>query len=170
MKKIIFPLLLFIIICFIPSPESISFRGWIYFALFVAVIAALILEPIPSAAIGIIGVTFAAVFGLVYINPSDACKWALSGFSNSTIWLIFIGFMFALAFEKTGLGKRIALLLIRVFGKKSIFLGYTITFTNFLMSPFIPTNTGRNAGVIYPIISNIPPHFMVLFQIKIKAK
>jgi len=69
----------------------------------------------------------------------------------------FIGFMFALAFEKTGLGKRIALLLIRVFGKKSIFLGYTITFTNFLMSPFIPTNTGRNAGVIYPIISNIPP-------------
>jgi len=46
------------------------------------------LEPIPSAAIGIIGVTFAAVFGLVYTNPSDACKWALSGFSNSTIWLI----------------------------------------------------------------------------------
>ena len=65
--------------------------------------------------------------------------------------------MFALAFEKTGLGKRIALLLIRAFGKKSIFLGYTVTFTNFLMSPFIPTNTGRNAGVIYPIISNIPP-------------
>jgi L-tartrate/succinate antiporter len=41
-----------------------------------------------------------------------ALAWALSGFSNGTVWLIFGAFMFALGYEKTGLGRRIALLLV----------------------------------------------------------
>lgn len=156
-KKLILPFCIFIIILIIPHPEPITYKGWVYFALFVSIIVCLIKEPMPSAAIGLFGITIASIFRLVYDTSAESAKWALSGFSNSTIWLIFIGYMFSKAFHKTGLGKRIALTLIKKFGKNSLFLGYIITFSNFIISPFIPTNTGRNAGIIYPIISNIPP-------------
>ncbi|MCM2341632.1 anion permease [Rhodoferax sp.] len=43
---------------------------------------------------------------LVGGKPSETTKWALSGFSNSVIWLIFIAYMFGLGYEKTGLGRR----------------------------------------------------------------
>ena len=46
-------------------------------------------------------------------RPTQPLAWALSGFSNTTVWLIFGAFMFALGYEKTGLGRRIALLLVK---------------------------------------------------------
>ncbi len=79
------------------------------------------LEPLPGGAIGLIGVTLVAVLApWVLFAPEDLAKpgfkpanaaltWAFSGFSNSTVWLIFGAFMFALGYEKTGLGRRIAL-------------------------------------------------------------
>ena len=45
----------------LPIPEGLKPNAWYYFALFVAVIIALILEPIPAAAVGLIGVTAATV-------------------------------------------------------------------------------------------------------------
>ena len=35
-----------------------------------------------------------------------------------TVWLIFGAFMFALGYEKTGLGKRIALILVQAMGQE----------------------------------------------------
>jgi di/tricarboxylate transporter len=63
--------------------------AWRYFALFATVIAALITEPLPGAAIGFFGVTIAAGLLLVGKTPGEATKWALSGFSNDAVWLIF---------------------------------------------------------------------------------
>jgi di/tricarboxylate transporter len=37
-------------------------------------------------------------------------------FSSSTVWLVFGAFMFALGYEKTGLGHRIALVMVKVWG------------------------------------------------------
>ena len=48
---------------------------------------------------------------------------ALSGFGNSTVWLIFGAFMFALGYEKTGRGRRVALLLVRAMGPRMLTLG-----------------------------------------------
>jgi L-tartrate/succinate antiporter len=45
--------------------------AWHYFALFAAVIAALITEPLPGAAIGFIGVTLAASLLLVGKTPAE---------------------------------------------------------------------------------------------------
>ena len=53
-------------------------------------------------------------------SPLDAIKWALSGFQDGTVWLIFVAFMFALGYEKTGLGRRVALNLVRWLGKKTL--------------------------------------------------
>jgi len=155
--RALIPIIAGLIVLMIPKPADLPFNAWAYLALFVAVIVGLITEPLPSAAIGFIGIVVAAVFGLVDPTPKGSIKWALSGFSNSVIWLIFAGYMFATAFRKTGLGKRIALYLIRAVGKKSLGLGYAGALIDAVLGPFIPSNTARCGGVIYPIISNIPP-------------
>jgi len=91
-------------------------------------------------------------------NPASAAlSWALSGFSNSTVWLIFGAFMFALGYEKTGLGRRIALLLVRSMGRRTLTLGYAVAFADLLLAPFTPSNTARSGGTIFPVIRNLPP-------------
>ncbi len=45
------------------SPDGLTPAAWHYFALFVTVITLIITEPIPPAAIGMAGVTAAAVLG-----------------------------------------------------------------------------------------------------------
>jgi len=94
--------------------------------LFVAVIIALILEPIPAAAVGLIGVTAVTITPWVAAKPADSIKWALSGFQDGTVWLIFVAFMFALGYEKTGLGRRVALNLVKWLGKRTLGLGYAV--------------------------------------------
>jgi L-tartrate/succinate antiporter len=154
--KAILPLLLGVIIALIPTPQGLTVTAWYYFAIFAAVILALILEPMPAAAIGFIGVFLVAVLGLAGPKPSDSIRWALSGFSNTTVWLIFGAFMFALGYEKTGLGRRIALVLVECLGKSTLGLGYAVAFSDLILAPFTPSNTARSAGTIFPIIRNIP--------------
>ena len=90
-------------------------------------------------------------------NPADAAlAFALSGFSNATVWLIFAAFMFALGYEKSGLGKRIALTLVKAMGRNTLTLGYAIVAAEILLAPVTPSNTARSGGTIYPIIRNIP--------------
>jgi len=84
-------------------------------------------------------------------------SWALSGFSNSTVWLIFGVFMFALGYEKTGLGRRIALVLVKQMGGKTLTLGYAVATADTILAPFTPSNTARSGGTIYPVIENLPP-------------
>jgi L-tartrate/succinate antiporter len=130
--------------------------AWHYFALFAAVVAALITEPLPGAAIGFIGVTLAAALMLVGTTPGEATHWALSGFSNDAVWLIFAANMFALGYEATGLGRRIALLLVKALGRRTIGLGYAIALSDLCLAPVMPSNTARSGGTVYPIVKNIP--------------
>jgi L-tartrate/succinate antiporter len=155
-SKALLPLLLGILIALLPVPQGLSQTAWYFFAIFCAVILGLILEPIPAAAIGFIGVFLVAALGLAGPKPADNIRWALSGFSNTTVWLIFGAFMFALGYEKTGLGKRIALILVKFLGKRTLGLGYAITFSDLILAPFTPSNTARSAGTIFPIIRNLP--------------
>ena len=87
--KALVPIVVGAVLLLLPIPEGLMPNAWYYFALFVAVIIALILEPIPAAAVGLIGVTAATVSLLVVPKPADAIRWALSGFQDGTVWLIF---------------------------------------------------------------------------------
>lgn len=163
------PLLAAIAIALIPAPEGLAQHTWFYFAIFVGVIVGLMLEPIPGAAIGLIAVTLVTVLcEWVFYSPEQLAKpgfnpanaalaWALSGFANSTVWLIFGAFMFALGYEKTGLGRRIALLLVRAMGRRTLTLGYAVMMADALLAPFTPSNTARSGGTIFPVIRNLPP-------------
>jgi len=202
------PVLIAGLLAILPVPHGLTPNAWYYFAIFAAVIAGLILEPIPAAAIGVIGVTLAASLLLVApppskpaktatdkpaavvmdnapdgapsgrtavspkdnagkvpssaaapskgLSPGDAIKWALSGFSNGTVWLIFVAYMFAMGYEKTGLGRRLGLGLVRKLGKRTLGLGYATALADLVLAPFTPSNTARSGGTIYPIIRNIP--------------
>jgi L-tartrate/succinate antiporter len=163
------PIVVAIVIALIPAPDGLPQHAWYYFAIFAAVIVGLMLEPLPGGAIGLIGVTLVArLSDYVFYSPEQLAKpgfnpdtaslsWALSGFSNSTVWLIFGAFMFALGYEKTGLGRRIALMLVRAMGRKTLTLGYAVAIADTILAPFTPSNTARSGGTIYPVIRNLPP-------------
>ena len=141
-----FPLAIGAIIALLPVPDGLSVDAWRYFALFTTVILALITEPIPPAIIGTAGVIIAAVLGLVRETPAQSAQWALSGFGNTTVWLIFAGYMFTLGYTQTGLGRRIALHLVRLLGHRTLGLGYAVAFADLALAPFTASATARSAG------------------------
>jgi L-tartrate/succinate antiporter len=84
--KAVVPVVVGVVIALIPTPLGLEPYAWWFFALFVATILALILEPIPTAAVGLVAVTLATVLTLVAPGkPADAVRWALSGFSDTTV-------------------------------------------------------------------------------------
>jgi L-tartrate/succinate antiporter len=153
----------------LPAPDGLALHAWRFFALFAGVVAALVLEPVPPSAVGVIAITLTAVLSPwtlfapqelanVKFNASrEAVKWAFSGFASNTVWLVGGAFMFALAYEKTGLGKRIALMLVRVLGRSSLSLGYAAVLSDVVLAPFPPSNTARSAGTVFPLLVNQPP-------------
>jgi L-tartrate/succinate antiporter len=145
------------VLLLLPVPTGLAPNAWHFFALFVTVIVALITEPMPGAAIGFIGVAMAAALRLVGETPAEAIRWALSGFSNDTVWLIFAANMFALGYESTGLGRRIALFFVRTLGTRTLGLGYAIALSDLVLAPVMPSVTARSGGTIYPIVNSIPP-------------
>ncbi len=151
------PIALGLLLRTLPTPAGLSPNAWHYFALFVAVVAALITEPLPGAAVGLIGVSIATASMSVGKTPAEAVKWALSGFSNDTVWLIFAATVFAIGYEATGLGRRVALVLVKSLGKRTLGLGYAIAIADLILAPFMPSNTARSGGTVYPVVKNIPP-------------
>src|SRR5918994_852178 len=163
------PIVVALIVALIPAPAGLPQYAWYYFAIFAAVIVGLMFEPLPGGAIGLIAVTLVARLSeYVLFSPEQLAKpgfnalnaslsWALSGFSNSTVWLIFGAFMFALGYEKTGLGQRIALMLVKAMGRKTLTLGYAVVIADTILAPFTPSSTARSGGTIYPVIKNLPP-------------
>ena len=154
--RALLPIIVGIVIIAIPVPAGLKPKAWYFFALFTATILAVILEPIPVAGAGLVGVALAVTFGLVESKPGDAIRWGLAGFANTTVWLICSAFVFSQGYEKTGLGRRIALALVKVLGGKTLGLGYAISLTDLILAPFTPSSTARSGGMIYPIIQNIP--------------
>jgi len=154
--KSVAPLGVWLAIYLIPVPAGLNANQWHYFAVFAAVIAGLVLESMPVGAVGLIGLTVACVLGYVESDPNKSLRWALSGFAEGTVWLIVGAFIFSIGYRKSGLGKRIALVLVRALGKKTLGLGYAIAFSDFVLAPATPSNTARSGGTIYPIVSNIP--------------
>lgn len=167
--KLLAPLAVAIVVAFIPTPEGLAPHAWYFFAIFLGCVVGLILEPFPGAVVGLIGVTLVALLSpWVLFSPAQlaadgfnaanqAFSWAVSGFTNSTVWLIFGAFMFALGYEKTGLGRRISLWLVKTMGKRTLTLGYAVMIADGILAPFTPSNTARSGGTIYPVIRNLPP-------------
>jgi anion transporter len=155
-RKALLPVSVWLLLFLVPTPTGLTNSAWSYFALFAGVIVALILEPIPAAAVGLIGVALTATLRYVEPTPAGSVAWAVSGFSNSTVWLIFGAYVFSIGYGKTGLGRRIALHLVKALGSRTLGLGYAITLSDLALAPGTPSNTARSAGIVFPVISNLP--------------
>src|SRR3979490_794275 len=125
------PVVIAAIIALLPVPSGLPHHAWYFFSIFVGVIVGLVLEPLPGAAIAIIGITVVAVLAPFVLfspqqlsapgfrPPSALLTWALSGYRQAPVWLTFGAFILALGYERTGLGERIALLLVKRMGGRT---------------------------------------------------
>ena len=154
--RAIVPVLLGSIVALSPAPAQLTPNAWYYFALFAAVVAALVTEPLPGPVVGLVAVTTASALLLVAPTPTESIRWALTGFSDSTVWLMLIVFMFALGYQSTGLARRIALILVERLGGRTLGLGYAVALADLALAPLTPSNTARSAGILFPIIASIP--------------
>ena len=143
----------------IPVPEGVSDNAWHLLALFVGTVVAIIGKAMPIGAVAILAITLVAVTGVTSDNPSTAIKDALSGFSNSLIWLIGIAIIISRGLVKSGLGNRIGYYFISVFGKKTIGIGYALSLSELVIAPVTPSNTARGGGIIHTIMKSIATSF-----------
>lgn len=134
-------------------PAAITPAGWEMFAIFLATIIACITKPLPIAGVSIIAYVLIVGTGLVQMKP------ALAAFGDSTPWTIAMAYMIARGFTKTGLGRRIALVFVRSFGKKTLGLGYSLSMIDLVVSPATPSNTARSGGIVLPIIESLSDTF-----------
>jgi divalent anion:Na+ symporter, DASS family len=139
-----------LVIYFIPPPDGVDPRGMHMAGIFVGTILGLILQPLPTASVAIVGLAAAMITGTM-----SASEEALQGFGNATIWLIVAAFFIADGFLVTGLGRRIALMFVSVLGKSSLGLSYGMALTDLVLAPATPSNTARAGGVVYPIIASL---------------
>lgn len=141
-------------------PSGLTAPAWHTAVLFVATIVAIVANVLPIGAIGIISITlFALTFAAGDNTASGAIQTALSDLNSALIWLIVVAFMIARGFIKTGLGRRIALHMIRLLGKRTLGLAYGLAFADLVLSPAMPSNTARCGGVIYPIADSLARNF-----------
>ncbi|KAI9472796.1 Sodium/sulfate symporter [Coemansia mojavensis] len=80
---------------------------------------------------------------------------AISGFSNKVAWLVFCAFHIGKAVDKTGFGKRVSLALVKAMGRSALGLGYAVCLAELVLAPFIPSNTARGGGIVYPIVESV---------------
>lgn len=135
-----------LIIWFIPTPSGLETQAWHLFAIFITAIFAVIINAMPIFTSSIIALAAVVLTGTL------TTKQAYSGFSEDFILLIIVAFLIARGVIKSGLGKRIAFLIIKKFGTSSLKLGYSVVAADMFISPAFPSNTARS-GVLYPIVS-----------------
>jgi DASS family divalent anion:Na+ symporter len=128
----------------IPPPATITPQGWRLFAIFVAVIAGQMLQPIASAAVVILGLA-------AMVANGTPMREALGGYSEPSVWLVFIAMMMARVLMDTGAAHRIALLFIRQFGKRSLGVSYALVMTDVTLAGGVPSITARSAGMVMPV-------------------
>lgn len=140
-------------IAFIPAPESVSRASWTLFAIFIATIVGSIIQPLTGSAIVFLGVIAVVIFGAL---PMDK---ALKGYADPNVWLVLSAFFISRGMIKTGLGRRTALYFVRLIGKQTLGLGYSLVIAETLLATVIPSTSARMGGVILPITRGITETF-----------
>lgn len=154
-RKFILPIVVGLIIWALTpfKPDALNDQAWYMFAIFVATIIACITQPMTIGAVSIIGFTIMVLVGIM------DTKSAVEGFGNSCIWLIAMAFFISRGFVKTGLGRRIALQFVKLFGKKTLGLAYSLVGVDLILAPATPSNTARAGGIMFPIIKSLSESF-----------
>lgn len=126
-----------------------SREAWTLFAIFIATIVGSIVQPLPGSAMVLLGVVALALTKAVPIEK------ALAGYADKFVWLVLAAFFISRAMIKTGLGHRIALIFIKLIGRRTLGLGYSLVATDFVLASFVPSTGARSGGIILPIARSV---------------
>ncbi len=148
MAKRAFPFLMATAIWFAPVPAGLTPQAWHLFAVFATAIVSVLLGVFPL----LTSTTLAA--GAVVLTNTLSAQKAFAGFANTSVLLVVIAFLVAQAVVKSGLGRRISLFMVSLFGRSSMGLAYSIVMTDAAIAPAFPSNTARG-GVLYPIVLSV---------------
>ncbi|GMV25587.1 MAG: dicarboxylate translocator [Phycisphaerae bacterium] len=135
-------------IWFSPIPAGLTAEAWHLFAIFVAAIACVLLGSFPLLTASMLAV--ATIVLTRTITPAQA----FAGFANASVLLVVIAFIVAQAVVKSGLGRRISLIMVSRFGGSPLGLAYSLVLTDAAIAPAFPSNTARG-GVLFPIVLSI---------------
>lgn len=144
-----------LLISLFPAPEGLTELAWILSGIYLAAIVGLVIKPFSEPVVLLIAVAASMV---VIGNLGDGTiktSSVLSGYASGTTWLVFSAFTLSAAFVITGLGKRIAYILIGKIGSTTLGLGYVTAFLDLILSPATPSNTARAGGIVLPIINSV---------------
>ena len=137
----------------LPSPFGLTPIQKNTFFLFLGTILAILWNRFPIPVIVLVALAVGMVLQVMTLEQ------ALRGYSSTVTWIILMAFIFARTFVKTGLGRRIALLLIRHLGSSSLRLGYCFALSDLVLAPVTPSNTARAGGILYPIARSLVLEF-----------
>src|SRR5258707_11861150 len=96
--KALAPVAIAVLLALLPAPQGLAPHAWYFFSVFVGVIVGLVLEPLPGAAIAVIGITVVTVLGrFALFSPQHfseagfraanvALTGAMSGDGNTRPW------------------------------------------------------------------------------------
>lgn len=132
-----------------PVPSGVTAAGWAVCAVFAATIVSFLVRPLPMAPMVLIALTITAATGALPFERT------LAGYGSRTVWLVVAAFLIAGAVGHTGLGRRIALLLVHKLGRTPLGLGYAFCAAELVLAPVTPSNTARGGGIMAPIVRSV---------------
>lgn len=145
---ILFPVLAWVI----PTPAGLETETWHLFGICMSLLCGLIFKPFSEPVISLIIIGIGSFF-VSFPNS------LFSGFAAQGVWFLLAVLLACGAFKKTGLGKRLAYILLSKFGKtrfgkSSLGLGYTMMLCDLILSPATGSNTSRSA-IVFPIFRGV---------------
>ncbi len=143
------------VLWFWPAPAGVEPEGWRVLAVFAATIISFILRPMPMAATTIIGLVILILTNTFAADSKKAVEYALSGYGSAIVWLMVAAFLISGAVVETGLGRRVALMLIHRLGRSARGLAWGIGSAELVLGPFVASNTARGGGVLAPIVDSL---------------
>ncbi len=138
-----------------PTPEQLDAQAWQCFAVFAATIVALLIKPMPMGPSVLCGLVVLASGNILGETSKESLAAALSGYGDTTTWLVVSAFLLGSAMVRSGLGRRIALGLAVLLGRTVLGLAYAIAAAEFVLGTMIPSNTARGGGVMAPIVNSL---------------
>ena len=84
----------------------------------------------------------------------------LTGFSTTSLWLLVTGFIISIAMTESGVARRVALQMMRLFGKTPMGATFAPMIANLIISPLTPSNTARTAAML-PIIEGVAEAYKI---------
>ena len=155
--------LVLILLLLVPTPPDLSTAGHRMLAILVFSVIIWMTEAVAyPVSSGIIMSLMAFLLGTApnMVNPSKmlgtsgALKMALGGFSSTALALVGAALLIAAAMMKTGLDKRIALVVLSKIGAKTHHVLAGVICVGFVLSFFVPSTTARVSCMV-PIVMGI---------------